>query len=704
MSIRSKTALLILAIFVALLTIIGVSLQRIIAGHFARLEAEDVTEDLRRIEASLDEDARTLARTLRDWARWDASYHFIVSRNAEYIATNLNDASLLNLELNVILYLDTRGRVVFARAVDSRLERAIPFPPRLRQALVTNTLLTRLRTSPSHIEGVLHTPSGLLLVAAQPILRNDSTGPSRGTLIMGRFLAGEEMTRREQMLAMRLALQPYALATAPQGIRDGDRTSFEPIDATRGFGYLRLDDLKHHPVGLVRLTVTRTIYQQGVRTQQLLLTVLTGIGAAFVLITLFLVQQLVVTRLTTLQAEIGKIQDGSNLDARIPTRATPRLPDEVDHVRQAINDMLTALADAQARTLHLEVLRESEAQYHVLTDQSPEAICLVRHDRFVLANPAACRLLGVRDDDALLGRSVWDFVLPEQRESLTADIQRLSMEPGTAEVMIRRADGTLRDIELRASRFLFNEQPAIQVLAHDITERKRIQHALLMHQARLRALATTLAQTEERERRRLATILHDQLGQLLVVVRMMLGTVQEDPGRPDNTALLTDSRRLLEEAIVTTRTLTLDLSPPILYEQGLVPALRWLADNHQDRSRLLVAVVADDDLPALPQALRGLLFQIVQELLHNVVKHAQADQASVHVRIAGGAITLKVWDNGRGYQVSDDVPTSGFGLFNIRERAEQLGGRMEIRIPPEGGTAVTVTLPTSDAPLPGGVT
>jgi signal transduction histidine kinase len=152
---------------------------------------------------------------------------------------------------------------------------------------------------------------------------------------------------------------------------------------------------------------------------------------------------------------------------------------------------------------------------------------------------------------------------------------------------------------------------------------------------------------------------------------------------------------LLDEAIQRTRSLTSEISPPVLYELGLVPALRWLCDRMDEEHGIQCDVEDDAQPKPVNDDLRLVLFQGVRELLLNVWKHARAGRCTTTVRQCDDYIVITVSDDGIGFdaQTVRRGAGEGFGLFNIRERLSHLGGSLEISAPPGAGTAVTMSAP-----------
>jgi two-component system, chemotaxis family, CheB/CheR fusion protein len=162
-------------------------------------------------------------------------------------------------------------------------------------------------------------------------------------------------------------------------------------------------------------------------------------------------------------------------------------------------------------------------------------------------------------------------------------------------------------------------------------------------------------------------------------------------------------RALIEEAIQSVRTLTVELSPPALEQEGLAEALQWLADRMQHIHGLSVHIEAEGSCGVTDKNLRVLLFQILRELLFNVVKHADVDHAAVRLYCQNNEYIAIVSDQGKGFETdsrsSPDNVTYGFGLTNVSERLKLFGGRLEIQSSSGAGAQVTVVLPISSTEM-----
>jgi signal transduction histidine kinase len=236
-------------------------------------------------------------------------------------------------------------------------------------------------------------------------------------------------------------------------------------------------------------------------------------------------------------------------------------------------------------------------------------------------------------------------------------------------------------------------------IARDILVRQQQVERQLVYQTQLRSLVSALTWAEERERRRIARDLHDSVGQNLALLQMKLSTLRSSGLSPAFSECLDEVWSLADQALQQTRSLTFDLSPPVLHEMGFGAAVEWLVEEVQKRHGLPVRLEGDDLDAPLDENGRMLLFRTVRELLMNVVRHARAHCATISIRREGDGLCIEVVDDGVGFDASGVAlgrnGAGRFGLFSIRERLEGLGGRFDVASRPGLGTRVTLWTPLS---------
>jgi signal transduction histidine kinase len=234
-------------------------------------------------------------------------------------------------------------------------------------------------------------------------------------------------------------------------------------------------------------------------------------------------------------------------------------------------------------------------------------------------------------------------------------------------------------------------------IIRDITKRKKEEKKLFNYQKKLKALTTELLLSEQRERKHFADFLHDEIGQQLFATRLQIEQVKGSLSSSENTKTLDNALNNLYQVINQTRTLTTELSSPILKELGLEKALEWLAEQAHKKYDIVVGFENDNQEKPLDENVKIFLYQAVNELLTNVAKHAQAKNARLSIKRDNSNIRICVEDNGVGFvfpnEHSSDAKFNGFGLFRIKERLEPLGGQLEIESQPNRGSSITLTVP-----------
>lgn len=252
-------------------------------------------------------------------------------------------------------------------------------------------------------------------------------------------------------------------------------------------------------------------------------------------------------------------------------------------------------------------------------------------------------------------------------------------------------------------------EEAQRALAAAAIEREKILASLEQRveerTAQLRALAFELTKTEERERQAIARDLHDSLGQTLAIAKIKLDSLPAEIKNSDSAKILGTVVKLIDESNRSVRSLAAQLSPSVLYDLGLVPALEWLAEQEMRDFGLRCRIAADEFPQRLDQSVGAIMFRAVRELLMNIVKHADSAEAPVDIlvsilpaaTVADGIDLLRivVKDTGRGFdpEAVKSSTRGGFGLMSVRERLTYIGGSVDIVSEVGKGTTVTLTAP-----------
>lgn len=344
-------------------------------------------------------------------------------------------------------------------------------------------------------------------------------------------------------------------------------------------------------------------------------------------------------------------------------------------------------------------LSESEEKFRTLAETSLADIFILQGEKFIYVNPTMEKMTGYTQAE-LLAMPSWQTVNPDFRD--LAKKRALAAERGEQisthyEIKTIKKNGEERWMVIHAMPFQFQGTPAVLGTGFDITERKKAEEEILLYQHKLRSLAADLTLTEERARRKIAAALHDQVIQMLALSRIKIETLK---GSHNHNPIkqIDEISRLLEQAILSSRSLISELSPPILYMLGLEAAIEWLGEQVLGKNGIRFDFEYDGHPNPLQDNVRIILFLTVQELMVNIVKHSKALGVKVRIRRDADTLEIIIEDDGIGFDTSKIISSGGrggFGLFNIREQMYSIGGQLKIESEQGRGTRMTMLAPVS---------
>lgn len=364
------------------------------------------------------------------------------------------------------------------------------------------------------------------------------------------------------------------------------------------------------------------------------------------------------------------------------------------------------LADAITSLLIQRNLRQNEDLLRTLINSTPDIICFKDgQGRWLEANESTLELFHLKNID-YHGKT--DSELAQFTESFyrsafftcesTDEKAWQSGEISRGDEMISRPDGTYKLFDfVKVPTFEPDgSRKGLVVLGRDITERKQAEQELREKQQHLNDMVLELALSEQRERRRIANDLHDRVGQDLTLAKIRIGSLDKTGLAEGQKELLGEVRRLTESSINRVRSLTRQLSPPVLESAGLEAALKWLA--RQLEADYGLQITFDDDQQNKPvlKEFQIELYNSVRELLINVAKHACTVTACLSLYREGDRLVIQVEDDGKGFDAEslvDNPAGEGFGLFTIKHRITHMGGAFIINSRLGSGTEITIKVP-----------
>jgi len=368
-----------------------------------------------------------------------------------------------------------------------------------------------------------------------------------------------------------------------------------------------------------------------------------------------------------------------------------------------------------------DALRESEEQYRTFFELGAVGMAQANPTtgRLLRVNDRLCEITGYTRDE-LRTITVRHLTHPDYQQSdwekFSAMVRGDTPEYDNEKRYVRKnGDVIWVRVAARVIRDADGEPLRTVAVILDITERKRAEDALKAlnltleervaertalaehRAAQLRELASRLSETEQQERRRVAHILHEHFQQLLYAAELQVTRLKGEHTEKELTSIADEIAHILAAGIEASRTLAVELCPPILYQSGLIPALDWLGRTMKDKYGLKIEVTADIAAEPTTESMRILLFESTSELLFNIAKHAKVQAAHVGIKRLDDQIELTVVDEGAGFDPSQlpagGSTSGGFGLFSVRERLDLMGGCLTIDSAPMQGTRCSILMP-----------
>jgi len=348
MSLRIRTLLLVGWAIVVLALAVVVSSALILKRSFLELEAQSMRRNVGRVHDALNAEVAAIDRYATDWANWDDAHEFMADRNHEFIRANLVPATLPGLELNLLALIDTAGKVVVARAYDLAADREVPWPKAMDSLLASGSPLLRGHET-GGVSGLAMLAGAPLLVAARPVRRSDRTGPSRGTLIMARFLDSVEVSEFGQTTHLAVGVLrptdfglPRGLAPTRSGAEDEASAKVLPIDERVVAGYALVPDVAGRPAVVLEASTERSIYARGQAAISYIHVSVLVVCLLFGALTIALLEWSVLGRLARLTADVVTLGKSRDVQRRVDEKGR----DELATLGREINRTVAELAEA----------------------------------------------------------------------------------------------------------------------------------------------------------------------------------------------------------------------------------------------------------------------------------------------------------------------------------------------------------------------
>ncbi len=351
MPLREKSIIIIGLTLFLLLFSIFLTADTILVNGFRQLEESDTERNVKRAIKGIENEAASLESLVKDWSQWDDSYNFIETPSQEFIDSNLVEQTFIAQQINVVMYTDLTGRIIYARAFDWDKGKELPLTETMAAQLAAVKPVSQIVAGTGINKGLLSFPEGQMLVAAGMVSNSTGTAPVRGVLLIGRYITYVEKEKISQRIQLPIDFATWDGDLSPDFVSAQaylsyrDQIYIKPIDDKYMAGYTVLSDLNGQPALMLRVLAAREISRQGQQTLNYFIGMLLAAGLVFGIVMLILIEWNVLSRLTQLNSIVEKITKSKDLTIRLPVAGR----DELTELAANINDMLVSLEEAQSR-------------------------------------------------------------------------------------------------------------------------------------------------------------------------------------------------------------------------------------------------------------------------------------------------------------------------------------------------------------------
>ena len=371
MKLQTKTLAVFIILLVAMLVIISFFASFIVVSSFAELEQQYIRNDLDQMVKKIHDEENTLSALVSDWGPWDDSYDFVNGQKPDFIDTNLLPETYDNLRLNIVVFTDREGNILYQGLYDLENKSMEPVLAFFSSQFKPGKPLMNLSDPRQATVGILMTPSWPMIIASRPIVHTDFSGTPAGVMIMGRYLDTREIQRLSELTQPDLgftrlddsSLSPDLLTLIRA--QEGEyHFLVRPLENGKVEGYALIRDVSGNDALIFHFSELRKIYSQGIGTVFTFIILILGTGLMFGLVVIYSLNNLVLSRLSALHVQVHSISEDRSIGQRIDIAGD----DEFSSLAEQINLMLQALENAQ------QGLHASEEKYRALTENTPDIL------------------------------------------------------------------------------------------------------------------------------------------------------------------------------------------------------------------------------------------------------------------------------------------------------------------------------------------
>lgn len=666
MNLRGKTLILITMIILSLTLSFFITSQIIFTASSTESENNYTNSVLKNTVNSLNNDLSSLNNTVKDWANWDDAYNFVSGNNPDFINHSLTNNTFSRLNINLIIFKDSSGKIIYAKAYDLKNNTELPLPDNL-QGVVSNSSLNLSRDENSGVSGVAIINGTPVLLAAKPVLKSSGESSAKGTLIMGKFLNPNELKSLSNNGIV--TVQRYKTVTpnsefynAKSALLNGSDSYTNVVNSDSIAGYTILKGVTGEPTVILKVELPRFInknYQNAIF-YLILSLIITGLLAAMI-ITYYLDKN-VLYRLDQITSSIISIGKKNDLSARVPVLGN----DELSDLSVSVNKTLESLENS------IHDLKKSEERYKSIFENTGTAMVIIGENMAIkLVNTEFERIVGFSKDKIENRKNLMDFVLKENLQVISKHhnfddfISKNQMTH--YELRLKSKHGEIRDF-FTTFGFIPGTQNALMSLI-DITEHKKAEDRI---KASLKEKEILLREIHHRVKNNLqiiSSLLALQLDE--IEDQKIIENYRESENRIQSIALIHEKMYQSGDlSNIDFNSYITSLISDIVYSYGY--------DSDNIINEIEVGPYALNIETAIPLGL------IINELVSNSLKYAFNEKSSGKIgvkleSIGNNLFKLDIKDNGIGFPENLDFKnTKSLGLQLVNSLVEQLDGTITL--------------------------
>jgi PAS domain S-box-containing protein len=678
MKLRSKTLVLSGVIIVAMVLILLIISQFVFINTYSDFENKYSQHVMKDELTMFNQTISSMNQTANDWAHWDDAYSFVSGNNPSFISNNLPSSIFSRLHLNIIMFVDNNGKIVYGKAYDLQTNQSMNIPQNFTS--FTNDSKILQQNNVDGLSGILNLPEGALLLISKPILNSHEQGPVKGTLIMGRYLTREELSSFVNIPNSTLSIAGYSNANnSPDLIKaqnslSYNNTTVQILGPNSIAAYVLLKDIYGNPALILKSEMARTLYNSYLNSVLYFIMSIILVGLLFMGLVLYYLDRNVLNRLDKIISDIMDVGKKGDLKRRVNISGD----DELSELASSINNTFQALQKSEKQ------LEDSEEKYRSIFENTGTAMIITDENMTItLANRTFKNILNQKGNQ-IEGKLNWiEMLVPDDREKIeiyhkideNKDVNS-AIVPKTYEVQ-SMINGDLIDF-FATFEFIPGTKSSLISLI-DITDRKKSE----------RLLKTSL-----KEKELLLREIHHRVKNSLQIISSLL-TLQ---------ASEFDDNLIIEKYKETeNRIHTIALIHENLYQSTDISNIDFknyleiLIDDIMysykvDRKMIKTMLDLNDYELGIETAIPVGL--IINELVSNALKHAFKSSEKGEIRVVlekfDDTYALTVQDNGIGLP-NNIVPenSKSLGLMLVNALVTQLEGKMSFDV--KNGTSFKIT-------------